>query len=62
MDVDRTIRNVLAKNPEMLLVLEIATRAREVESREPPRELGLSTDIAVVQPNSQGLVPLATLG
>ncbi len=54
------IQNALDKNPEMRLVLEIAARAREVESRELPRDIGLATDIAVVPTNSQSLVPPST--
>lgn len=41
------------ENPDVRLVLETATRAHVLESREPPRYIGVATDIAVTSANSQ---------
>ncbi|MGA9564719.1 MAG: hypothetical protein WBS19_04270 [Candidatus Korobacteraceae bacterium] len=48
MKADQQIKDALNSNDEVRLVLEIATRAREVEAREMPREIGTSTDVVVV--------------
>lgn len=45
------------ENPDVQMVLEIATRAHVLESREPPRYIGVATDIAVTSANSQYPVP-----
>jgi hypothetical protein len=47
------IKDALEDNPDILLVLEIAMRARELESREPPRELSASTEVAAIPTNPQ---------
>jgi hypothetical protein len=41
------------ENPDVRVVLETATRAHVLESREPPRYIGVATDIAVTSANSQ---------
>ena len=43
----------LKQNPEIQLVLDIARRAREVQLAEPPRELGMATDVIVNPTSSQ---------
>jgi hypothetical protein len=48
-----TVRNLIDKNTDVRLVLEIATRAHAIESREPPRNLGVATDVVVNPTNSQ---------
>jgi len=53
MDVVQVIENAISANPDVGLVLEIATRAREAESKEPPRQIGVATDTAAVPANSQ---------
>ena len=37
--IKQLIRQEIRENPEVLLVLEIATRAREIEARELPQEI-----------------------
>jgi hypothetical protein len=60
MNAEQMIKKALDENPEILLVLEIAARARDAESKEPPRNIGTATDIVAIPTNSQCLVPLAT--
>ena len=60
MNVEQIIKSALDENPDIRLVLEIAARAREAESKEPPRNIGVATDIVAVPTNSQCLVPPAT--
>jgi hypothetical protein len=62
MSVEKLIKNALDKNPEIRLVLDIAARARDAESKEPPRNIGVATDIVAIPTNSQCLVPPATFG
>lgn len=52
-DVTQLIKNALEANPEVRLVLEIASRARDAESREAPRELGASTDVTAIPSHPQ---------
>lgn len=47
------IEKALKENPEVRLVLEIAARARDIESREPPRELGAATEVVAIPTNPQ---------
>ena len=47
------VQEELDKNPDVRLVLEIATRARETEAKEPPRELGASTEVVAIPTNPQ---------
>ncbi len=60
MNAEQTIQNALDKNPDIRLVLEIAARAREAESKEPPRNIGIATETAAIPTNSQCLVSLTT--
>lgn len=60
MDAEQIIKNALDKNPDIRLVLEIAARARAVESKEPPRNMEITTETVAVPTNSQGLVPQGT--
>ncbi len=53
MDADQIIKDALEANPDVRLVLEIARRAREADSKEPPRELGASTDVRAIPINPQ---------
>jgi hypothetical protein len=61
-DTAQVIEDGLAANPDVRLVLEIALRAREVESKEPPRNIGVATDIVATPTNSQCLGPSSTSG
>jgi hypothetical protein len=47
------VQSAMIENPEISLILEIAARAREVEAREPPREIHVSTEVAAIPINSQ---------
>jgi hypothetical protein len=51
--VEQTIEKALHENPDIRVVLEIAARAREIEARELPRELGTATDVVAIPNNSQ---------
>jgi hypothetical protein len=53
MDAKKIVTKALNDNPEIRLVLEIAARAREVESKEPPRHIGFATDTVAVPTSSQ---------
>jgi hypothetical protein len=55
--VATAVRELINENPVVRLVLEIAMRARALESLEPPRYIGIATDFVAVAPNSQYLVP-----
>jgi hypothetical protein len=48
---EQLIQDVLDKNPDVRLVLEIAARALEVESKEPPLSNEMASD-TVAQPTS----------
>lgn len=56
MKTTQLIDKALKENPEVLVVLEIATRARQTEDRELPREIGVSTEVAVIPTDSQRAV------
>lgn len=56
-NVQRTIDNAICENPEVRLVLEISARAREIEQREPPRELTPTSDIGLNPTAAQGVIP-----
>lgn len=49
----RTLSTGIAANPEILLVLAIASRAYEIEANQPARNIGVATDIVAVPANSQ---------
>lgn len=53
MNVETIIQKGLAENPQIQLVLDIAQRARELEFREPPRNIGMATDVVATPTNSQ---------
>jgi hypothetical protein len=53
MDASAVIQRAIADNPEVRAVLEIALRARKVEAREPPRVIGMATDVVALPTNSQ---------
>lgn len=52
-DAKTTVQNWVDENPDTRLVLEIATRAHAQEFREPPRNLGIATDVIANPTNSQ---------
>jgi hypothetical protein len=56
MKTKQTIQDAIDANPEIRLILEIATRARETEARELPREIGSSTEVVAIPINSQAAV------
>jgi len=60
MNAEQVIKDALDRNSEIRLVLEIAARAREVESKDPPRNMEVATETVAIPTNSQGLVPLGT--
>jgi hypothetical protein len=53
MNATQLIDKALSENPDILVVLEIAARARETEAKEPPREIGVSTEVAAISIDSQ---------
>ncbi len=56
------IEKALKENPDFRLILEAANRAREAESKEPPRNIGVATETAAVPISSQGPVLPETFG
>lgn len=50
---NQVILNGLKENPEVALILEIATRARETQERDLPRETRVTTEVAAVPTYSQ---------
>ncbi len=62
MNTEQIVQKALDENPEIQLVLEIALRAREVESREAPRNIGLASEITAVPTNLPCPVPPVTFG
>jgi hypothetical protein len=48
-----TIQKALDENPEIRIVLDIAARARDTEAKEPPREIGASTEVAAQPTHTQ---------
>jgi hypothetical protein len=61
-DAAKMIENALAKNPEIRMVLELASRARQIESKEPPRNIGMATETVAIPSRPQCLVSLTTQG
>jgi hypothetical protein len=53
MNATQLIDEALKENPDILVVLDIALRARETENRELPREIAISTEVAVIPTDSQ---------
>ncbi len=62
MSAEQIIKSAIEQNPDIRIVLEIAARARESESKEIPVNIGIANDIAAIPANSQCLVPQATSG
>jgi hypothetical protein len=56
MSVSKTIRRAINENPEIRVVLAIAERAREMEAKEPPRELIVKTEVVAIPSNQQRAV------
>ncbi|MGI0135045.1 MAG: hypothetical protein ACREBW_08835 [Candidatus Micrarchaeaceae archaeon] len=50
---EEMVGEVLKYNSDVLLVLQVAARAQEMEGRELPRELGASTEVAAIPCNPQ---------
>jgi len=48
MDIEKMVQKAMKVNPEMQLVLEIATRARKMEENAPPKELRASADVVAI--------------
>jgi hypothetical protein len=59
MDAEKIVQKAMKANPEIRLVLDIAARAREAESKE-PITIGVATDITAVPTNLPCPVPPAT--
>lgn len=49
----KKLQKQITENPEIRAVLEIALRAREMETTQPARIIGIATDIAATPSNSQ---------
>ncbi len=47
------IDKAFSENPDVLVVLEIAARAREAEARELPREIGISAEVVAIPTDLQ---------
>lgn len=56
MDAQKLIEKAAKENPDIALVIEIAARAREIEQREPARELRPTTDVGVNPTTAQGII------
>jgi hypothetical protein len=55
MDAQTAVRNWIEESPDVRLVQEIAMRARDVEAREPPCEMDMTTETIATPIKSQGL-------
>lgn len=55
-EIEQMIKKAMRENPDVRLVLDIAARTQEMESREIPRELGMSTEVATTPTNPQTAV------
>jgi hypothetical protein len=55
-DAADLINEAVKDNPDVLRVLAIAARAREVEAREVPREIRVATEAAAIAINIQTAV------
>jgi hypothetical protein len=47
----RNVKNTIDENPDVRMVLEIAMRLKE-----PPRHIGMATDVVLTCPNSQVII------
>ena len=55
-DTQKLIEKAAKENPEIALVLEISARAREIEQREPAKELRPTTDVGANPTAAQGVI------
>jgi hypothetical protein len=53
MTPDELINRGLIEHPDLQLVREISIRAMLMDSKEPPRVIGVATDVVIVPTNSQ---------
>ena len=53
MDAGKVVEKTLSDNPEIRLVLEIAARTRDAESKELPRTINIPTEVTAIPTNSQ---------
>jgi hypothetical protein len=53
MDAEKIVQQTMDDNPEVQLVLEIAARARDTESRELPQDVGAATEVVALPINPQ---------
>lgn len=60
MKAEKVIQQALEDNPEFRLVLDMAARARDVESKEPARDIGMATDVVSIPVNSACLAQSGT--
>jgi len=56
MNVAEVIEKAKKDNPDFQLVLDLAIRAREMEVRELPREIGVATEVVAIPTNTQRAV------
>jgi hypothetical protein len=56
MDTNQTIKKAFDENPDVRMVLDIATRARDTEARDLPREIGAATEVVAIPTNPQRAV------
>jgi hypothetical protein len=56
MRMKKIIGDAIKENPEIALVLEISARAREIEQREPAKELTGATSIGANPTTAQGVI------
>ena len=49
MDATQTVKDALDANPDMRFVLEIATRAHELEQMQLPKNLWVNTEIVTLE-------------
>ncbi len=56
MKAEEIVQRAVEENPEIGTVLDIAARARDAESRELPREIGVATEVAAIPNNPQCIV------
>jgi len=61
MSVAEIVEKALKENPDIRLALEAANRARDAESKEAPREIGMATEVVAIPLNPQCPVSLVTL-
>jgi predicted DNA-binding protein len=61
MSVSEIVEKALKENPDIRLALEAVNRARDAESKEVPREVGMATEVVAIPLNPQCPVSLVTL-